>query len=328
MIKTVYIGQQVTNNMDISRGLSDVSVKNMGNYITFTGIDITRNQINLDNPAPGTGMVASKIDMLFYHRLSDTGNILSSVVYMGGPTLIGNKAEHTYVPKQIYKNTQFEVGIGIPDGAKNFKIFNSTGMLPAKTPAGNDAIFRYPDKTLSDSGLPAVVISDDSIAQDGWYSIMSVGLCDTGVSAGFVKKGMLLQDDDATVDGVKPWYSRIFAAKEDGVDPSDLYNEDLWESVSDWTTEASLAGPIANYFPYNPWVRRDIFWMAQYDRIYRDSVIDYVEKDWSGAAPYPHLRAIHSSIDWYASKNKYDKAQSLLQGTDYYRTTYNFLANV
>lgn len=339
MIRTIYIGQQYANNMDISLGMADVVIKNQGDRISFTGIDLTKNQINLDNPAPGTGMVTAKLDLLFYNRTSVTGNILSSLVYIGGPTLLTDTAEKTYIPRNLYKNTQFEVGLGIPNNETNFYMLNTARLSALSVGQGPEHIFSFPEKTMNINGLPSIVLGDDIIAKDGWYSIVSVGLCNDDVSAGLVKSGMLVQQGSYGVAGDKPWYGKIFSAIIDGADPSNLSNTEEWESMSSWPRESvswdntitlqnSLANTIGNYFPYNPWVRRDIFWLAQYDKIYRDSVIDYIETDSSLSAAYPSIRAIHSSMDYYASKDKFNQAQSMLQGTDYYTTHYNFTGNV
>jgi hypothetical protein len=355
MIRTIYIGQQYANNMDISLGMANVVIKNMGDSISFTGIDLTKNQINLDNPAPGTGMVTAKLDLLYYNRTSVTGNILSSLVYIGGPTLLTDTSEQTYIPKNLYKNTQFEIGLNIPPNEYNFFMLNTTRLSALSVGKGDESIYSFPEKTMNQYGMPSVILGNDVIAKDGWYSVLSVGLCNDDISSGLVKAGMLVQQGSYGVGGDKPWYGKIYAAKVDGADASMLENTEEWEFMSEWprtlpetsgscaskaevggspsdpypyTMMNSLANVIGNYFPYNPWVRRDIFWLAQYDKIYRDAVIDYVETDSSLAASYPSIRAIHSSMDFYANKDRFNEAQLMLQGTDYYTTHYNFVDNV
>lgn len=338
MIKTIYIGQQYANNMNISLGMAGIVIKNMGDYISFTGIDLSKNQITLDNPTPGTGMVLAKLDLLFYNRTSVTGNILSSIVYVGGPTLLTDTSEHIYIPKTLYKNAQFEVGLGIPSGETNYSMLNSARLSELVIGQGDERIYDFPETNMNTNGMPSVILGDDVIAKDGWYSVMSVGLCNDDVSPGLVKKGMLVQEGSYGVSGDKPWYGTIYSARIDGADPAVLTNTVEWELMSLWpranTVDAypsmvnSLADAIGNFFPYNPWVRRDILWMAQYDKIYRDSVIDYIERDASLSAAYPAIRAIHSSIDYYANKDKFNEAQLMLQGTDYYTTHHNFVNNV
>lgn len=338
MIKTIYKGQQYANNMDISLGLADVVIKNMGDYITFTGIDLTKNQINLDNPAPGTGMVKAKLDLLLYNKTTVTGDILTSIVYVGGPTILTDTSEHIYVPKRLYKNSQFELGLNIPAGETNYFHLNSDRLSELLIGSGRESIHDYPNKDIAVNGLPSVILGDDVIAKDGWYSVMSLGLCNDDVDQGLVKAGMLVQEGSYGVGGDKPWYGRIYAATVQGADPQNLTDTAQWDYMSEWPRTdlltdyparvTSLADAIGNFFPYNPWVRRDIFWMAQYDKIYRDSVTDYIQDDSSLGAAYPSIRAIHSSIDYYATKDKFNEAQLMLQGTDYYTTHHNFVSNV
>lgn len=339
MIKTIYTGQQYSNNMDISLGIVDIVVKNLDSSLSFTGIDLTKNQINLDNPAPGTGMVVSKLDMLFYHRLSITGNIMSSVVFVGGPTILTDTAEYFYKPKTLYKNSQFELGLNIPSNETNFSMLNSGILSKLEVGSGKHIIFKFPEKNLSLTGYPSPIIGRDIIAKDGWYSIVSVGLSDTGVSAGLVKKGMLVQDDSSTIEGTKPWYARVYCARIDGANPTELSDATQWDLMSDWPRSVvnfqnpinivtSLADVIGNLFPYNPWVRKDLFWLANYDKVYRDAVIGYVEGNPTFTELYPSLRAIHSSVDYYATRNKFDEAQLLLQGTDIYMSYHNFSNHV
>jgi len=322
MINTLYVGQQYSNNMDISAGILNTSVNDMGSYLTYSGLDLTLNRITIDNPTPGTGSIISKMDFLFYHRLSITGDILSSIVLMNTPSVIDNTIDKKYNPKLLYKNTSIERSINIPLDAVNFTLFNTLNSSQLLTPFSDVAVFNSQKSALPIDGLPSAVISNDSIAKDGWYSIFSIGICDQLVSSGFIKKGFLCQQ---SVQSGSPELGDVFIALVDNADPSNLLNTTKWHPITKWSTTVSVGDIINNTFEYNPWVRRDIFWLAEYNKVYRDTVIDFVQSENNFGNPYINAKALHTSIDYYANQSRFAEAQFILQGTDYYRTTHNFL---
>lgn len=326
MIDTLYLGQQYTNNMRTFPTLYGVNIGSMGSYLSFSGMDLTLNNITADNPIPGTGSIVAKLDVLFYHRLSLTGDILTSIVMIDTPKKIDNTSEKRYIPKFLYKNTALEKTINIPKDAKNFTMFNVLNSVSITTPFSDVSLFNSQKMALPTTGLPSVVISEDSIAKDGWYSIMSVGVCDTNVDIGFVKKGLLVQDTTSTQNGDFPELGDVFIARVDGADPTTLSDTTKWQQINIWNTTDSIAYIINCTLPYNPWIRRDIFWMAEYDKVYRDTVIDFVEQSNNFGDPYINAKALHTSIDYFAKKSRFAEAQYILQGSDYYRTTHNFLA--
>ena len=326
MIDTLYLGQQYTNNMRTLETLYDVNVGNMGSYLSFSGMNLSSNNITVDNPVSTTGSIVAKLDLLFYHRLSLTGDILTSVVMMDTPRKIDSMVEKRYTPKFIYKNTSLEKTINIPKDAKNFTMFNVLNSVSITTPFSDVSLFNGQKTALPTTGFPSVVISEDSIAKDGWYSIMSIGVCDTNVDPGFVKKGFLVQDTTNTQSGDFPELGDIFIARVDNADPTMLSDSSLWQQINVWNTTDSLAYVINCTMPYNPWIRRDIFWMAEYDKVYRDTVIDFVEQSNNFGDPYINAKALHTSISYFAKKSRFSEAQFILQGSDYYRTTHNFLA--
>ncbi len=326
MINTLYVGQQYTNNMDINTGILDTTINDMGTFLSFSGFDLTFNRITIDNPIPGTGSIVAKIDFLFYHRISLTGDILTSIVYMDSPRKIDNVTFNRYNPKLIYQNTPLERTISIPIGATNFTLFNTLNASQLLTPFSDVAVFNSQKTALPVNGLPAAVISNDSIAKDGWYSVISMGICDELVSSGFIKKGFLCQDTTSTNAGDNPELGTVYVALVDNASPTVLTDITKWHPINLWSTTVSV-GDIFNYvYEYNPWVRRDLFWMAQYNKIYRDTVIDFVQSDNNFGTPYINAKALHTSIDFYAGNARFAEAQFILQGTDYYRTTHNFLA--
>jgi len=325
MITTIYTGQQMSNNMDRDAVLLPVSINDMGSYFTFTGVDISQNRITIDNPIPGTGSIVAKVDILFYNRISISGEVLSSIVWSNYPQLTTNTDEFRYNPKLIYSNTTYEKAIAIPQNTTNFKMFNAVNDVKLTIPLGDTNIFMSSNPGLPVTGLPAAVISTDSIAMDGWYSLMSIGVCDQLVDPAFVKKGFLCQDPTLTVGGTLPQLGTVYMALIDEADPLILSNNLAWFPINRWNTTNSVAEVINKYQEYNPWVRQDFFWMAQYNKVYRDTVIDFVSTTNNFGSAYVNVKAFQTSIDYYAKKDKYAEAQFIIQGTDYYRTTHNFL---
>lgn len=312
--------------MDLSAGMLPVSIGDMGSYLSYSGLSLALNRITIDNPTPGTGSIVAKLDILYYHRLSLTGDILSSIVMIGTPTNILNALENRYAPKFIYNNSALEKSINIPVDATNFTLFNVLNITQLVTPLSDVSLFNGQKTALPVNGLPSAVISRDSIAKDGWYSIFSVGVCDQLVSPGFVKKGFLCQDTTNTQQGDFPQLGQVFVALVDGAIPSELADPTQWQPIDRWSTTGSIANMINLTLEYNPWVRRDLFWMAEYNKVYRDTVIDYVESDNNFGNAYINMKALQTAIDYYAKKSRFAEAQYILQGTDYYRTTHNFLA--
>ncbi len=325
MITTLYTGQQLSNNMDRSAGILPVHLNDMGLYFDFTGIDVSLNQITIDNPIPDTGSIVAKVDLLFYNRVSITGEVLSSIVWSNYPQSVNNIDKFQYSPKLLYKNTTFEKSIIIPSNATNFKMFNTANDISLNVPMGDTNIFLNAVVSLPVAGLPSVVISKDSIATDGWYSLMSIGVCDQFVDHAFIKKGFICQDGAFTQGGTFPHLGIVYIALQDNADPGFLYDTTKWCPVNKWNTTYSVADVINNYQAYNPWVRQDFFWMAQYNKVYRDTVIDYVSTTNNFGSAYVNVKALQTSIDYYAKQGKYAEAQFILQGTDYFRTTHNFL---
>lgn len=325
MIPTLYTGQQLSNNMDRNAGIIPVTINSMGSYLTFTGIDISQNQITIDNPIPGTGSIVAKLDLLFYNRLSLSGDVLSSIVWSNYPQLIDNTAEYIYSPRMMYKNTTYESALAIPVGSTNFKMFNATSGVRLATPFVGSNTFMSVADALPVTGMPSAVISVDSIATDGWYSLVSIGVCDQLVDSAFIKAGFLCQDPTLTVGNTLPQFGTVYMALVDNADTLLLTDASQWFPINIWTTINSVAEVINKAMEYNPWVRQDFFWTAQYDKVYRDAVIDYVASENNFGSAYINIKAMQTSIDYYATRGKYAEAQYILQGSDYYRTTHNFL---
>jgi hypothetical protein len=327
MIKTVHIGKQSSNNMDGSLGIVDMSIRSLKDTIRYTGIDLSDNQITIDNPTPGAGSVVAKLDMLFYHRMSIYGDVLSSLVNISQPSLLSFTEERTYNPKLLYRNSNQERAIVIPPNTTNYTFFNTLSSSGIEIPIGSENVFNSANLTLKTDSLPSVIISKDVISKDGWYSIFSIGVCDRNIDPSMVKEGMLVQDTTNTSGGLSPWYGKVYMATTDGADPSVLSTSD-WHDITVWSTDISIASVLNNVFPYNPWVRKDIFWLVSYDRLYRDAVLDYVEEGFNPMSGYPGIKANHTAIDYFARRSEFGNAQIILQGTDFYRTHHNFLGNV
>lgn len=322
MINTLYIGSQYSNNMGTDTGILPISIKASIRNLKFTGLNITNNNITLQNPV-GSGTITSKLDILVYNKILETGNILSSIVYISVPRTVISETENVFVPQTLYKNSFIERLWSIP--TTNFKYVNTLAPNIVTT---NTNILDLTTRTSSIEVMPANVISKDIIMKDGWYSIMSVGVVDTTIDPAFVSVGTLVQDTTNTQGGTLPEVGAVYIALVAEADPTTLNNTTMWSSINQFNNTANLGQIIYKQSPYNPWVKKDILWLSEYDLIYRDVVLDFVKSKESMINRYTILKGYHTVIDYFATLSRFDMAQITLQGTLNIRTNYNSLKNV
>lgn len=322
MINTLYLGSQYTNNMGTDTGILPISVIASNRSLKFTGLDLSNNNITLQNPI-GSGTITAKLDILLYHKILHSGNILSSIVYISVPRTPDSDTENTYVPQQLYKNSFIERLWILP--TTNFKYLNA---LSPSTVVTTHNILDLESRTASIEVMPSNILSKDIILKDGWYSVMSIGIVDESIDSGFVTIGTLVQNTTNTQGGTIPELGTVYIALVDGADPSSLTNITMWASINQFDNAANLGQIIYKQVPYNPWAKRDIMWLSEYDSVYRDIVIDYTKDKDGMINRYSIIKGYHTVIDHFASSNRFDMAQVALQGTLNIRTNYNTLKNV
>jgi hypothetical protein len=128
------------------------------------------------------------IDLLFYNRVNEIGDKLTSLVSIGNIRTSSDRSYFTYYPDSLFKNTSTELSLGITSDNTDFSGYNYVKQ--------HEALPLY--KTIADftelkrSGKTANTLGPQNIAFDGWYTFMSVSVIDGNISGTEVKRGSLV----------------------------------------------------------------------------------------------------------------------------------------
>lgn len=276
--------------------------------ITFTGFDIST-----------LSDLTKKLDLLFYNRVNEIGEVLSSLVYISNVLDTDDITEKVYDVRKLYINTNTEILMGILKTRTDFTYLNckwesSNYFTSSISPmAGTD------HEELATNGNPSVKLEMDGIAFDGWYTQMSVGVKATPspwakdvvgyhTFAGIGSTLSVALIDTPTTDAHwTPYYTPV---------SNGTVNPDGSVAVAG----TSLANLLITTSANNPYVKQDIFVIPTYLELYNLAVVKYAEEP-TYSNPFPQLRNKHRIIHNFAVNNDFVQAQYLLQSTDLMRMT-------
>lgn len=309
----IYYGNIVTHGIvpPITRPFSAVT----GSTVTFTGFNLS------SIPA-----VVSKLDLLFYNRVNEIGEVLSSLVYVSNQLAPNDTLDKTYNIKKLYANTDAENAMHITLSRKDFTYLNCKWATSKFFTNSISPMVNVQHDELATNGDPSVRMNKYGVAYDGWYTQLSVGfrtISGASPATAPVSQGLLGLHTFAVI-GTLPAVLLVSS-------PVNIDLDSVWTPyttiVEDGTTNpdgsilipgTSLANVLISLSIDNPYIKQDLFILPTYNELYDNAVIQYAEYPTYGN-PYPTLRDKHRIMHDYASANNFLEAQYILQTTDYFR---------
>ena len=313
MKPNIYYGNIVTHGVTppTTRPFSEVA----GSIVTFTGFDLSA----------VTG-VEAKLDLLFYNRVNEIGEVLSSLVYISDQLEPDDTSDKIFNVKKLYANTDAENAMKITPTKVDFTYLNCKYATSNFFTTSISPLVDIKYDELPTNGNPSVKLNAFGISYDGWYTQLSVGFrtisgilpATAPVTQGllglhtFTTLGtvpaVLLIDSPANIDLDSVWNVYTEAIENGTVNPDG----------SILIPGISLANVLITLSDDNPYIKQDLFILPTYNELYDNAVVQYAEYPTYGN-PYPTLRDKHRIIHDYASDNNYLEAQYILQTTDYFR---------
>ena len=308
MKKSIYFGN-ITSHLanqpsHSERPYSEVSTSTL----TFSGFDLSA----------VTGF-DHKLDLLFYNRVNELGEVLSSLVYISN-ILSNDVTDKVYDVKKLYVNTDAEKEMKVTSSLTDFTYFNCKWASSNFFTESISPLSDVEHEELAVNENPSIKLEASGITFDGWYTQVSVGVR--------VPTGTITRD-------LVGFYifSDIGEQLAICVDPSNPNDDASWSPyttiLQNGTTNpdgsiliagSSLANLLVTTSEDNPYIKQDLFVLPVYLDIYDSAVIQYAEFPTYGN-PFPVLRDKHRIIHNFAENNQFLEAQYILQTTEYSRLT-------
>lgn len=284
--------------------------------ITFTGFDLSSLAPTMEN----------KLDLLFYNRVNNIGEVLSSLVYISDPLDLDDITDKIYDMKKLYVNTDTEKSMQITISKVDFTYLNCKWATSKFFTYSISPLVDTAWEELPVNGDPSVKLNKFGIAFDGWYTQMSVAYrtISSGAPATSPVLQGLLGTHSFSGPSLKP--AVLMVSNPVNIDSDSIWNPYV-TAIEDGTTNpdgsillpgTSLASLIINLSVDNPYIKQDLFILPTYNALYDNAVVQYAEFPTYGN-PFPTLRDKHRIIDDYAVDNNFMEAQYILQTTDYFR---------
>ena len=272
------------------------------------------------------GEITNKLDLLFYNRVNEIGEVLSSLIYVSNILELDDISLKIYDVKKLYINTETERLMGVTEDLEDFTYFNCKWASTNFFTSSISPLSGTQHEELAVNGNPSVKLEIHGITFDGWYTQMSVGFRNTDSGGGVVlakdiigihtfadlgpKLAIMLSNTVANKYADSNW-SPITTVVENGtVNPNG----------SILSPGTSLANLLITTAVDNPYVKQDLFILPTYINLYDTAVVQYAEYPVYGN-PFPILRDKHRIIHNFAENNKFLEAQYILQTTELSRMT-------
>lgn len=287
--------------------------------IVFTGFNMT-----------GAGTSEKKLDLLFYNRVNEIGEVLSSLVYISDELALSDVTDKTYNVKKVYANSNAELAMGLTSAQTDFTYLNCKWATSKYFTSSISPLVDTQHVELAVNGIPSFKLEKYGISFDGWYTQMSVGIDTLSVGnpgTSPMKKNLLARHTFLTL-GLKPAVLMVDQ-------PASPYLDSIWNPYTQVIEDGvnnpdgsvlvqgtSLANILTTTSIDNPYIKQDIFILPTYLAAYDNAVVQFAEFPTYGNA-YPVLRDKHRIIHHYASDNNFVEAQYILQSTEYFRAVIN-----
>lgn len=330
MIKKVYycnverLGTGTTPNEDVDYSLVVVP-KNKGIYVSTFDVG------SITTLAP---CVTKKVDLLFYSRVNTLGKVLSTIVYTGEVRDVGDTSDIPYFPELLFQNSSVELQWENLDCETDFTYVNYERCPPEP----ESYWIKQDEAPLPIDGMPANIIPGNTPVLDGWYTLVSAGVCVdpdfsyAGDTWGGYHIGSFAQN---STDG-KVYFSLIQNPT------ADYDNTTQWHDYTVWDKTINLLGHFVDCelyppegcggatgdIPCNidpPFIRQDFFVMLNYDREYSRYLPGFSREIRNLNDSFPALKCKHRVIDRTAEDPNYKESQLYLQSTDYIRIKGNLI---
>lgn len=304
MKQELYYGNISSNNIPLANASQKVDISSY--YIGFTGFDLSSNED-----------LADKLDLLFYNRVNEIGEILSSLVYISNPLSTFDTERKVYDVTKLYANTKAEMDLHVTSSTTDFTYLNTKWQSGKYFVGSISPIMDTQHVVLSENGMPSVKIEQFGISFDGWYTLVSVGI---------------YNDSDLTTPMKNTIAYHTFSDL--GQIPAillyDIENSEDLAIDSNWLplysspipTEVSMASVLVSGSVNMPYLKQDFFILPNYIELYNKATIQYAEYPTFGN-PFSMLRNKHRMIHDYCVSKDFIEAQYILQGTEYFRSTIN-----
>ncbi len=281
--------------------------------IVFTGFDISA----LD------AAFTKKLDLLFYNRVNEIGEVLSSLVYISNVLDLDDVTDKTYDVKKLYINTDAERTLGVTTALVDYTYFNTKWESSNFFTSSISPLSGTEHEELAVNGNPSVKLEQHGIAFDGWYTQASVGVRVIAGDAATPLKdivGFHTFADLGSTLAVALTATQSVADTDWSPYTTIVENGTTNPDGSVAVAGASLANLLVTTSLDNPYVKQELFILPTYLNLYDTAVLQYAEFPTYGN-PFPTLRDKHRVIHNFAENNQFLEAQYILQTTDYIRMT-------
>ena len=302
MKQKLYYGNLTANNIANLPNIGTYEV--YSDYINFTGMDLSEDQVSVN-----------KLDLLFYNRVNEIGEVLSSLVYISGPLSTSDISYKTYDVTKLYANTTSELSMHISSAITDFTYLNTLWQSGKYFVGSISPMADTQHELLVANGTTAVRIEKYGISFDGWYTQMSLGIrMETDLYT--PSKGIIALHTFSNL-GTMP---AILLYD----NPADLALDSNWQYLypSILPTTVSMADILNSSSSNIVYVKHDIFILPNYLELYDKAVVQYAEYPTYGN-PFSMLRNKHRIIHNYCKDIEFIEAQYILQTTEYFRSVIN-----
>ncbi len=311
MKQAIYFGNIASHVavQPVTRPASSIS----DSILTFTGFDLSA--------LPGTFL--NKVDLLFYHRVNEIGEVLSSLVYISNVLDLDDVTEKTYDVRKLYVNTDAERTMGIVSTRTDFTFLNCKWASSNFFTSSISPMVDTQHEELAANGIPSVKVEQYGMAFDGWYTQMSVAVRAFAGDATVPAKNLL---GFHTFADLGEELSLSLTATQSQLDTDwSVYTTVLTNGTTNpngsiLVPGTSLASVLVTTSVDNPYIKQELFVLPTYINLYDVAVVQYAEYPTYGN-PFPVLRDKHRVIHNFAENNQFLEAQYILQTTDYARMT-------
>jgi len=198
------------------------------------------------------------IDLLYYNRVNEVGDVLRSLVAIGNPRPLTDRSLFTYNPDTLFRGTLAELNVNVTNSDVSFPGYNYVVQRPTLP-----LYYEDPNYTQLDSnGKLANTLGPLSVAFDGWYSFVSVGVFERTTQANYGSISFTLNGSDIEI--AQTWIDN----------PSDSY----WIPIEEFDNPVlDMSGFLDINGITNSYIGFDFFVSYDFKKLYNKTLKDLEE---------------------------------------------------